>query len=113
MYDNLKVWALPILRKSIGPYLRQEANNDILKNLFSKAIEVNSFAKSVKFKYPRQRKRWWPMASVRGYKEVQRLAPTYAMIDESTKSASARPLRTRFKRKILRRLAPSEKRRRE
>ncbi len=55
MYDNLK--SLGITHpEDIDRYtLRQEANNDILKIYFRKD-KGEFFAKSVKFKYPRQRK---------------------------------------------------------
>ncbi len=55
MYDNLK--SLGITQpEDVDRYsLRQEANNDILKIYFRKD-KGEFFAKSVKFKYPRQRK---------------------------------------------------------
>jgi diguanylate cyclase (GGDEF)-like protein len=54
--------------------LRQEANNDILKIYFHKD-KGEFFAKSVKFKYPRQRKTVVADGVGQGYKEVQEISP--------------------------------------
>lgn len=68
MYDNLK--SLGITHpEDIDRYtLRQEANNDILKIYFRKD-KGEFFAKSVKFKYPRQRK---TIQDAQGFKEIGR-----------------------------------------
>ncbi|WP_340616429.1 DUF3461 family protein [Xenorhabdus entomophaga] len=72
MYDNLK--SLGITHpEDIDRYsLRQEANNDILKIYFRKD-KGEFFAKSVKFKYPRQLKTISDENSGQGYKEVKEI----------------------------------------
>ncbi|MGG4608898.1 DUF3461 family protein [Providencia sp. Me31A] len=55
MYDNLKSLGISNPQDIDRYTLRQEANNDILKIYFRKD-KGEFFAKSVKFKYPRQRK---------------------------------------------------------
>ncbi|PHM61933.1 DUF3461 family protein [Xenorhabdus ishibashii] len=72
MYDNLK--SLGITHpEDIDRYsLRQEANNDILKIYFRKD-KGEFFAKSVKFKYPRQLKTISDEHSRQGYKEVKEI----------------------------------------
>ena len=55
MYDNLKSLGITNPDEIDRYSLRQEANNDILKIYFQKD-KGEFFAKSVKFKYPRQRK---------------------------------------------------------
>ncbi|AYA42147.1 DUF3461 family protein [Xenorhabdus nematophila] len=72
MYDNLK--SLGITHpEDIDRYsLRQEANNDILKIYFHKD-KGEFFAKSVKFKYPRQLKTIPDNHSGQGYKEVKEI----------------------------------------
>ncbi|WP_340620930.1 DUF3461 family protein [Xenorhabdus siamensis] len=72
MYDNLK--SLGITHpEDIDRYsLRQEANNDILKIYFRKD-KGEFFAKSVKFKYPRQLKTVSDNNSGQGYKEVKEI----------------------------------------
>ncbi|MGJ7063198.1 DUF3461 family protein [Morganella morganii] len=69
MYDNLK--GLGITHpEDIDRYtLRQEANNDILKIYFRKD-KGEFFAKSVKFKYPRQRK---TIQDAQGFKEINEI----------------------------------------
>ncbi len=54
MYDNLKSLGITNPDEIDRYSLRQEANNDILKIYFQKD-KGEFFAKSVKFKYPRQR----------------------------------------------------------
>lgn len=79
MYDNLKSLGITNPEEIDRYSLRQEANNDILKIYFQKD-RGEFFAKSVKFKYPRQRKTVVAaMASVRVIKKYRRLALTYAM----------------------------------
>ncbi|MBI6548935.1 DUF3461 family protein [Xenorhabdus lircayensis] len=72
MYDNLK--SLGITHpEDIDRYsLRQEANNDTLKIYFRKD-KGEFFAKSVKFKYPRQLKTISDDNSGQGYKEVKEI----------------------------------------
>ncbi|OTA19760.1 hypothetical protein Xbed_02070 [Xenorhabdus beddingii] len=72
MYDNLK--SLGITHpEDIDRYsLRQEANNDILKIYFRKD-KGEFFAKSVKFKYPRQLKTIPDDHAVQGYKEIKEI----------------------------------------
>ncbi|MGV3346783.1 DUF3461 family protein [Enterobacteriaceae bacterium LUAb1] len=72
MYDNLK--SLGISHpETIDRYsLRHEADNDILKIYFRKD-KGEFFAKSVKFKYPRQRKSVISDSNAQGYKEVQEI----------------------------------------
>ncbi|MDR0218204.1 MAG: DUF3461 family protein [Enterobacteriaceae bacterium] len=72
MYDNLK--SLGITHpEDIDRYsLRQEANNDILKIYFRKD-KGEFFAKSVKFKYPRQLKTVSDDNSGQGYKEINEI----------------------------------------
>lgn len=64
MYDNLKSLGITNPEEIDRYSLRQEANNDILKIYFQKD-KGEFFAKSVKFKYPRQRKRSSLMVWVR------------------------------------------------
>lgn len=89
MYDNLKSLGITNPDEIDRYSLRQEANNDILKIYFQKD-KGEFFAKSVKFKYPRQRKTVVADGVGQGYKEVQRLALTYAISSTSwIKSVSA------------------------
>ncbi len=55
MYENLKSLGIQEPTSVDSYTLRQEANHDILKIYFKKQ-KGEFFAKSVKFKYPRQRK---------------------------------------------------------
>ena len=77
MYDNLKVWVLPILKKLIVTP-PAEANNDILKIYFQKD-KGEFFAKSVKFKYPRQLKRLSLMVWGRVIKKSRKSARIYGI----------------------------------
>lgn len=89
MYDNLKSLGITNPEEIDRYSLRQEANNDILKIYFQKD-RGEFFAKSVKFKYPRQRKTVVADGIGQGYKEVQEISPNLRyVIDELTKSASA------------------------
>lgn len=89
MYDNLKSLGITNPDEIDRYSLRQEANNDILKIYFQKD-KGEFFAKSVKFKYPRQRKTVVADGVGRGYKEVQRSAPICATLSTSwIRSASA------------------------
>ncbi|SPX12046.1 putative structural protein [Escherichia coli] len=88
MYDNLKSLGITNPEEIDRYSLRQEANNDILKIYFQKD-KGEFFAKSVKFKYPRQRKTVVADGVGQGYKEVQEISPNLRyIIDELIKSAS-------------------------
>jgi hypothetical protein len=71
MYDNLKSLGITNPDEIDRYSLRQEANNDILKIYFHKD-KGEFFAKSVKFKYPRQRKTVVADGVGQGYKEAGR-----------------------------------------
>ncbi|QCR35179.1 DUF3461 family protein [Nissabacter sp. SGAir0207] len=82
MYDNLK--GLGIANPDdIDRYsLRQEANNDILKIYFRKD-KGEFFAKSVKFKYPRQRKTVVADNTTQGFRDIHEINPNLRyVIDE-------------------------------
>ncbi len=82
MYDNLKSLGITNPEEIDCYSLRQEANNDILKIYFQKD-KGEFFAKSVKFKYPRQRKTVVADGVGQGYKEVQEISPNLRyIIDE-------------------------------
>nr|WED68176.1 DUF3461 family protein [Pectobacterium colocasium] len=101
MYDNLK--SLGITNPDdIDCYsLRQEANNDILKIYFRKD-KGEFFAKSVKFKYPRQRKTIVADNSGQGYKEINEISPNLRyVIDELDKICQQEQVEVDLKRKIL------------
>ncbi|CDL79015.1 DUF3461 family protein [Xenorhabdus cabanillasii] len=72
MYDNLKSLGISHPEDIDRYSLRQEANNDILKIYFRKD-KGEFFAKSVKFKYPRQLKTVSDNNSGQGYKEVKEI----------------------------------------
>ena len=72
MYDHLKNLGIPHPEDIDRYTLRQEANNDILKIYFRKD-KGEFFAKSVKFKYPRQRKTISDGQSGQGFKEVNEI----------------------------------------
>lgn len=101
MYENLKSLGLS-QPESIDHYsLRQEAGSDILKIYFRKG-KGDFFAKSVKFKFPRQRK---AIASEYGsptYKEVFEISPNLrAVIDELDKICQQDKVEINLKHKIL------------
>lgn len=82
MYDNLKSLGITNPEEIDRYSLRQEANNDILKIYFQKD-KGEFFAKSVKFKYPRQRKTVVADGVGQGYKEVREISPNLRyIIDE-------------------------------
>ena len=90
MYDNLKSLGITNPEEIDRYSLRQEANNDILKIYFQKD-KGEFFAKSVKFKYPRQ-----------GYKEVQEISPNLRyIIDELDQICQRDRSEVDLKRKIL------------
>ncbi len=94
MYDNLKSLGITNPDEIDRYSLRQEANNDILKIYFQKD-KGEFFAKSVKFKYPRQRKPSSPTASARATKRSRRSAPICATLSTSwIRSASAIALKS-------------------
>ncbi|EJD6334068.1 DUF3461 family protein [Proteus mirabilis] len=72
MYDNLKNLGIQHPEDIDRYTLRQEANNDILKIYFRKD-KGEFFAKSVKFKYPHQRKTISDTQSGQGFKEVNEI----------------------------------------
>ncbi len=89
MYDNLKSLGITNPDEINRYSLRQEANNDILKIYFQKD-KGEFFAKSVKFKYPRQRKTVVADGVGQGYEEVQEISPICATLSTSwIRSASA------------------------
>ncbi|ATA25049.1 hypothetical protein BIY26_14320 [Brenneria goodwinii] len=101
MYDNLK--SLGITNPDdIDRYsLRQEASNDILKIYFHKD-KGEFFAKSVKFKYPRQRKTIMADNSGQGYKEINEISPNLRyVIDELDQICQTEQSEVDLKRKIL------------
>ncbi len=101
MYDNLKSLGITNPDEINRYSLRQEANNDILKIYFQKD-KGEFFAKSVKFKYPRQRKTVVADGVGQGYEEVQEISPICATLSTSwIRSASAIALKSNLKRKIL------------
>ena len=78
-----------------------EANNDILKIYFHKD-KGEFFAKSVKFKYPRQRKTVVADGIGQGYKEVQEISPNLRyVIDELDQICQRDRSEVDLKRKIL------------
>jgi hypothetical protein len=100
MYDNLKSLGISNPEDIDRYSLRQEANNDILKIYFRKD-KGEFFAKSVKFKYPRQRKTVVADSS-QGYKEVQEISPNLRyVIDELDQICQRDQVEVDLKRKIL------------
>lgn len=69
MYENLKSLGIQDPASVDSYTLRQEANHDILKIYFKKQ-KGEFFAKSVKFKYPRQRKTMLVDSGTHEYKDV-------------------------------------------
>ncbi|MGM3173904.1 DUF3461 family protein [Dickeya lacustris] len=101
MYDNLK--SLGIANpEDIDKYsLRQEASNDILKIYFRKD-KGEFFAKSVKFKYPRQRKTIVADNAGQGYKEINEISPNLRyVVDELDQICQRDQVEVDLKRKIL------------
>lgn len=82
MYENLKGLGITDPEEIDRYTLRQEANTDILKIYFHKD-KGEFFAKSVKFKYPRQRKTIVAEDSPQGFREIQEISPNLRyIIDE-------------------------------
>jgi len=100
MYDNLKSLGINEPEDIDRYSLRQEANNDILKIYFRKD-KGEFFAKSVKFKYPRQRKT--VAGSVgQSYKEIHEINPNLRyVIDELDQLCKRDQVEVDLKRKIL------------
>lgn len=81
--------------------LRQEAANDILKIYFAKQ-KGELFAKSVKFKFPRQRKSVMVNSGSREYKEVTEINRTLTfIIDELDRITNKKHSEVDIKKKIL------------
>ncbi|WP_411706176.1 DUF3461 family protein [Edaphovirga cremea] len=101
MYDNLKSLGINNPDDVDRYSLRQEANNDILKIYFRKD-KGEFFAKSVKFKYPRQRKTVAADSSGRGYREIHEISPNLRyVIDELDQICLRDQVEVDLKRKIL------------
>ena len=101
MYDNLKSLGITHPEEVDRYSLRQEANNDILKIYFRKD-KGEFFAKSVKFKYPRQRKTVVSDQSGQGFKEVQEISPNLRyVIDELDQLSQQEQAEVDLKIKIL------------
>ncbi|OIV46616.1 hypothetical protein BK025_10225 [Sodalis sp. TME1] len=82
MYDNLKSLGVNHPDDIDRYSLRQEANNDILK-IYFRRDKGEFFAKSVKFKYPRQRKAVVSDNAAEGYREINEISPNLRyVIDE-------------------------------
>ncbi|KMV29496.1 DUF3461 family protein [Photobacterium swingsii] len=101
MYPNLTGIGIE-LPETIERYsLRQEAANDILKIYFKKR-KGELFAKSVKFKFPRQRKSVVVNSGSREYKEVTEINRNLThIIDELDKITKRKYVEVDVKKKIL------------
>jgi hypothetical protein len=85
MYDNLKSIGI-INPTSIDEYsLRQEVNFDILKIYFKKE-KGDFFAKSVKFKYPRQHKTIMVDSGTHQFKQITEISPDLRYVIEELDS---------------------------
>ncbi|MCG8707230.1 DUF3461 family protein [Brenneria sp. 4F2] len=101
MYDNLKSLGISNPDDIDRYSLRQEASNDILKIYFRKD-KGEFFAKSVKFKYPRQRKTIMADNSGQSYKEINEISPNLRyVIDELDQICQSEQTDLDLKRKIL------------
>ena len=101
MYDNLKSLGITHPEEVDRYSLRQEANNEILKIYFRKD-KGEFFAKSVKFKYPRQRKTVVSDQSGQGFKEIQEISPNLRyLIDELDQLCQQEQAEVDLKVKIL------------
>ncbi|MGG2143872.1 DUF3461 family protein [Symbiopectobacterium sp. RP] len=101
MYDNLKSLGISHPDEIDRYSLRQEASNDILKIYFCKD-KGEFFAKSVKFKYPRQRKTIVADNSGQGFKEINEISPNLRyVIDELDQICQRDQEEVDLKRKIL------------
>ncbi|ANE76331.1 DUF3461 family protein [Dickeya solani] len=101
MYDNLKSLGISNPEDIDRYSLRQEASNDILKIYFRKD-KGEFFAKSVKFKYPRQRKTIVADNAGQGYKEINEISPNLRyVVDELDQICQRDQVEVDLKRKIL------------
>ncbi|MDO2947012.1 DUF3461 family protein [Aeromonas simiae] len=112
MYDNLKSLGIQDPDTIESYTLRQEANHDILKIYFKKQ-KGEFFAKSVKFKYPRQRKTILIDSGTHEYKDVTEInANLKYVVDELgslTQGAHPPQINPDIKQKILADLRHLEK----
>ncbi|ACY83574.1 DUF3461 family protein [Edwardsiella piscicida] len=101
MYDNLKSLGITQPEEIDRYSLRQEANNDILKIYFRKD-KGEFFAKSVKFKYPRQRKTILSDNDSQGVREISEISPNLRYVIEELDRLCLRDRQEEdLKRKIL------------
>jgi hypothetical protein len=101
MYDNLKSLGVNHPDDIDRYSLRQEANNDILKIYFHRD-KGEFFAKSVKFKYPRQRKTVVSDNASEGYREINEISPNLRyVIDELDQICQRDQTEVDLKKKIL------------
>ena len=83
MYENLKSLGIQEPTSVDSYTLRQEANHDILKIHFKKQ-KGEFFAKSVKFKYPRQRRPCWSTGT-HEYKDVTEINANLKYVVDETR----------------------------
>ncbi|AXW87130.1 hypothetical protein AU509_04465 [Lonsdalea britannica] len=101
MYDNLKSLGISNPEDIDRYSLRQEASNDILKIYFRKD-KGEFFAKSVKFKYPRQRKTIAADNTGQGFREINEISPNLRyVVDELDQICQREQIEVDLKRKIL------------
>ncbi|SQI36327.1 Protein of uncharacterised function (DUF3461) [Leminorella richardii] len=102
MYDNLVSLGISNPEQIDRYSLRQEASNDILKIYFRKE-KGEFFAKSVKFKFPRQRKTILANPGAeKSYKEVHEISPNLRyVIEELDNVCRGEQLEVDLKQKIL------------
>lgn len=102
MYENLKSVGISA-PETIDRYsLRQEAGNDILKIYFQRE-KGEFFAKSVKLKFPRQRKKILnEQDGTASFKDVFEISPNLrAIVDELDSICHSAPQEVELKNKIL------------
>ncbi|KLV11724.1 MULTISPECIES: DUF3461 family protein [Photobacterium] len=101
MYPNLSAIGIEHPETIERYSLRQEAANDILKIYFTKQ-KGELFAKSVKFKFPRQRKSVVVNSGNREYKEITEINRTLTfIIDELDRITNKKHTEIDIKKKIL------------
>lgn len=102
MYPNLTALGITDLRQIERYSLRQEAHRDVLKIYFHKQ-KGELFAKSVKFKYPRQMKNVRNNSSSQAYKQVTEINRNLTLvIDELNQlTKPAKVTEVDIKQKIL------------
>ncbi len=109
MYDNLKSIGISNPEQIERYSLNQEANHDILKVYFKKE-RGEFFAKSVKFKYPRQRKTILVNSGTHKYKDVTEINTNLRyVIDELDDITHKEQQEVDLKKKILTDLQHLEK----